>query len=72
MSLGEVADRNYTIAREDDVVFDVIRRMTRHGAAIAVVTRGRGRPRAGDVIGVISKEHIADAVAESIKPYGEG
>jgi hypothetical protein len=25
---------------------------------------------AGDVIGVISKEHIADSVADSIRPYG--
>jgi CIC family chloride channel protein len=71
VTVGEVADRKYTIARQDDVVFDVIRRMTRHGAATAVVTRARGRPRAGDVIGVITKEHIADAVAESIRPYGE-
>ena len=28
-----------------------------------------GVPRAADVIGVITKEHIADSVAESIKPY---
>ena len=39
---------------------------------MAVVTKGRGRPRAADVVGVISKEHVADAVADSIKPYGEG
>jgi chloride channel protein, CIC family len=70
--LGDIADRRFTIAQEDNVMFDVIRRMTRRCASMAVVTRGHGRPRAADVIGVISKEHIADAVAESIKPYGEG
>jgi chloride channel protein, CIC family len=72
VSLGDVADRRFTIAREDDVMFDVIRRMSRRCATMAVVTRGRGRPRAAEVVGVISKEHVADAVAESIKPYGEG
>jgi chloride channel protein, CIC family len=46
--------------------------MTRRCAAMAVVTKGRGRPRPGDIVGVIAKEQIADAVAESIKPYGEG
>ena len=72
VTLGDVADRRFTIAQEDDVVFDVIRRMARRCAAMAVVTKGRGRPRAADVVGVITKEHIADAVADSIKPYGEG
>ena len=72
VSLGDVAERRFTIAREDDVMFDVIRRMSRRCAAMAVVTKGRGRPRASDVVGVISKEHVADAVADSIKPYGEG
>jgi CIC family chloride channel protein len=72
VSLGDVADRRFTLAQEDNVMFDVIRRMARRCAAMAVVTKGRGRPRAADVVGVISKEDIADAVADSIKPYGEG
>jgi CIC family chloride channel protein len=33
------------------------------------VTKAKGRPRAADVLGVITKEHIADSVADSIKPY---
>jgi chloride channel protein, CIC family len=72
VTLGDVADRCFTLAQEDSVMFDVIRRMTRRRAAMAVVTKGRGRPRAADVVGVISKEDIADAVGDSIKPYGEG
>ncbi|HVZ53132.1 MAG TPA: chloride channel protein [Pseudolabrys sp.] len=68
--LGEVVGRNFTLAREEDIVFDIVNRMTRRGAYMAVVTKAKGRPRASDVVGVISKEHIADSVAESIKPYG--
>jgi len=68
--LGDVAQRNFTLARENDIMFDVVQRMTRHGAVMAVVVKGRGRGRPSEIIGVISKEHIADSVAESIKPFG--
>jgi CIC family chloride channel protein len=70
-TLGEIAQRNYTVAREEDIVFDVVTRMTRHNAGTAVVSKAKRRPRIADVLGVITKEHIADSVAHSIKPYGE-
>jgi chloride channel protein, CIC family len=69
LTLGEVASRDFTIAREDDLTFDVINRMWRKNAGMAVVVHGRGIPHAADVIGVISKEHVADSVATSIKIY---
>jgi len=68
--LGDVAQRNFTIAREADIMFDVVQRMTRRDAAMAVVVKHRGRGRPSEIIGVVSKEHIADSVAESIKPFG--
>jgi CIC family chloride channel protein len=64
-TLGDVANRNFTVVSEDDVVFDVIRRMSRRDATMAVVIHGRGVPRASDVVGMISKEHVADSVAAS-------
>lgn len=69
--LADIVQRNFTLAREEDIVFDVVTRMSRRGAAMAVVTKAQGRPRAGDVVGIITKEHIADSVAESVKPYGK-
>ncbi len=69
VSLGEVASRNFTVVREDETAFDVIRRMWRRNAIMAVVVRGRGVPRASDVAGVITKEHVADSVADSVKAY---
>ncbi len=69
LSLGDVASRNFTVVGEDETAFDVIRRMWRRSAIMAVVVRGRGIPRGGDVAGVITKEHIADSVADSIKTY---
>ena len=39
---------------------------------MALVMRGRGVPRASDVLGVITKEHVADSVASSIEVYPTG
>jgi len=69
VSLGDVANRNFTVVREDETAFDVIRRMWRRNAIMAVVVRGRGVPRGSDVAGVITKEHVADSVADSVKAY---
>ena len=70
LSLGDVASRNFTVVTEDETAFEVIRRMWRRNAIMAVVVRGaHGAPRGTDVIGVITKEHVADSVADSIKAY---
>jgi chloride channel protein, CIC family len=69
VTLGDVANRNFVIARENDIVFDTIRRMWRHGAFMAVVVGGGRIPHPRDVKGVISKEQVADSVAASIQIY---
>lgn len=71
VALGDVANRTFTIAREEDIMFGIIGRMRQRGATMAVVVRGTGIPRAQDVLGVITKEHIADSVADSVRPYAE-
>lgn len=72
VTLGDVAQRNYSIVREQDAVFDVIRRMSRRDSAMALVISpdaGRRPPRAGHVRGVITKEHVADSVAKTVQIY---
>jgi CIC family chloride channel protein len=69
ITLGEVASRDITIVGEDTVVFDVIERIWRKDAVMAIVVRGRGVPRPDTVAGVITKEHVADSVANSVKVY---
>jgi CIC family chloride channel protein len=69
VTMRDIAYRNFTVAREDDIVFDVIQRIWRRHAVMALVVRGKGVPRPGDVVGVITKEHVADSVAESVKVY---
>jgi CIC family chloride channel protein len=67
--LRDIASRDFTVAREDDIIFDVIQRIWRRRAVMALVVRGRGVPRPADVVGVITKEHVADSVADSVKIY---
>jgi CIC family chloride channel protein len=69
VSLRDVASRNFTVVGEEESAFEVIRRMWRKNAIMTVVVRGRGIPRGSDVAGVITKEHVADSVADSVKAY---
>lgn len=69
VALRDIVSRNFTIVRENDIVFDVIQRIWRRHAVMALVMRGRGVPRPEDISGVITKEHVADSVASSVKVY---
>jgi chloride channel protein, CIC family len=69
VTLDDVASRDFTIAHEEDIMFGVIGRMWQRGAMMVVVVRGNGQPSAADVLGVITKEHVADSVALSVRPY---
>jgi hypothetical protein len=63
----------FIIVRDCDAAFDVTTRLWRKHAAMALVVRGGGPrfhvPRPADVLGVISKEHVADAVAAGVGAY---
>ncbi len=65
VSLRDVASRNFIVVSENETAFEVIRHMWRRNAIMAVVVRG------GEIAGVITKEHVADSVADSIKAYPE-
>jgi H+/Cl- antiporter ClcA len=42
VTLGDLASRDFTIVREDDIIFDVIQRIWRRRAGMALVVRSRG------------------------------
>jgi CIC family chloride channel protein len=69
VTLGDVASGDFTIVKEDDLTFDVIARMWRVGATMAVVVKDLNGSGLENVSGVISKEHVADSVAQSIRIY---
>ncbi len=69
ITLGSVASETFTVACESDTMFEVIQRFWQSSDSMIVVFRGEGSARAADVVGVITKEHIADSVADSVRPY---
>jgi CIC family chloride channel protein len=69
VTLGDIASRDFTVVNDKAIAYDVIARMWRRQAFMAVVVTGRGVPRGEDVVGVITKEHVADSVAGGIKIY---
>ncbi len=72
VTLGDVALKEFIVAREQDIMFQVIGRAWRKKAAmIVVVNTTRRVPHISDVTGVVAKEHIADSVAESVRPYAD-
>jgi chloride channel protein, CIC family len=71
-TLRDIASRQYTLVLENDIVYEVIRRMWRTQATMALVVRTSGLPTARDVLGVITKEQVADSVASSVNVYASG
>lgn len=53
------------ICRDDDLLSRVLARLRRHRAGAAIVFHGSDRPRARDIVGVITKRAIADTVIDS-------
>ena len=70
MTLGELASPRFVIVREASIAFEVIRRIWAKAALMAVVVRnGAAVPRGADIRGVITKEHVADSVADTVAAY---
>ncbi len=69
VTLGDIANRNFTIVGKDLIVSDVIARIWRRNAFMAVVVGTRGIPHAEDVLGVITREHVANSVADGLRIY---
>ncbi|MGE4528385.1 MAG: chloride channel protein [Rhodospirillaceae bacterium] len=69
LAMRDIATRKFTLVHEDDIAFDVIRRMWRKQAVMALVVRKHGTAQPDDLVGVITKEHVADSVANSVSVY---
>ncbi|NLS19077.1 chloride channel protein [Rhizobium sp. P40RR-XXII] len=69
VSLGDIASRDFTIVGTEMIASEVIQRIWRRNAFMAVVVGGHGVPREADVVGVITREHVANSVADGLKIY---
>ncbi len=59
----------FAIAPQRAAMFDVISRLSRCNAPMVVVVDGDERPRRQNIVGVITKEDVADEVANSMRIY---
>ncbi len=55
------------VCRDADLLSLVFARLRRHRASAAIVFSGKARPRARDVVGIITKRAIADTVIENFE-----
>jgi CIC family chloride channel protein len=58
-------ERRAVICRDVDLLSRVLARLRRHRSGAAIVFHGVDRPRARDIVGVITKRAIADTVIDS-------
>ena len=65
--LGDLVQPRFTIVRATEVAFDVITTMWNRDATMAIVVSQDGGTER--VLGVVTKEHVADTVARSIQIY---
>ncbi|WP_426440050.1 chloride channel protein [Bradyrhizobium genosp. P] len=59
------AESRLVICRDEDLLSQAFARLKRHRAGAAIVFRGKARPRVNDVVGIITKRAVADAVIDS-------
>jgi chloride channel protein, CIC family len=59
------AESRIVICRDQDLLSLAFARLKRHRAGAAIVFRGSARPRINDVVGIITKRAVADAVIDS-------
>lgn len=67
-TLGQLATRAYVSANRDDILHDVLKRMSRRRGRFAlVIPNGRRRVNVQELLGVVGKDHIADSVMQHFK-----
>ncbi len=65
VTLRDIADRRWIIARPEQTMFEIFRRMARHDALYVLVVDPVRIPHAHDVLGVIARAQITRAVIEN-------
>jgi chloride channel protein, CIC family len=63
--VDDFVEKRPVVCRDVDLLSVALARLKRHRAGAAIVFHGTNRPRAADVVGVITKRAIADAVIDN-------
>jgi CIC family chloride channel protein len=65
VSVERFVESRLVICRDEDLLSLAFARLKRHRAGATLVFRGTARPRIDDVVGIITKRAVADAVIDS-------
>jgi CIC family chloride channel protein len=65
LTIDAFVEPQLVLIREDDLLSRALARLKRHRAGAAIVYAGAGRPLAKNVVGVVTKRAIADAVIDN-------
>lgn len=69
ITLGDIASRDFTVVNEEMVASDVIAAIWLNNAFMAIVVNNQNAPNEENITGVITKEHVANSVADGLKIY---
>jgi CIC family chloride channel protein len=69
VTLGELAQREFLVVDEDESMFEIIAKMPGERLGTAVVVHRAAGQAQPEVLGVISRDQIARAVADSVQIY---
>ena len=65
LQVEDYVEGRLVICRDEDLLSLVFARLKRHRAGAAIVFKGTARPRINDVVGIITKRAVADAVIDN-------
>lgn len=71
LKMEDVMSRKYVIVKEDNMVFNVVARMRAKRCPTALVTLNGKCASVSDVIGIVTKEEIAEASAAQVAMFTE-
>ncbi len=69
-TLADVARHDYVTVPSHAAIFEVLARMQAARASVAIVLQSKGG-RADAVLGIVTKAHLAEAVAEGMELFGD-
>ena len=71
MTLGDLVEKKYIVVSEHTPLFEILRMMRAEGANTAIVLSKGKSLSSGNVVGVITRERIADLIEQSVASYEE-
>ncbi len=68
LKVGDLATKDFVVASENDILSDVLSRLSKRRGSFAIIVRGTRRiPRADDVVGVIGRQEVGECILQTYR-----